>query len=671
MAFDNKTQVVITARDDTAAGLASAQSGLAKFGSSFAGLANPIALAGTAITAASASLVASVKSAIDTGDQFNKLSQKTGIAVESLSALAYAGDLADVNIESLATGIKKLSVNMAEAASNTKSKAAEAFSALGVAVKDANGNLRASDAVIGDVADKFANMKDGAGKTALAVALFGKAGADLIPLLNQGSKGIADMTEEAKKLGLVMTGQMAKDAEEFNDNIKKLSLSMSALGRSIAADLLGPLAQYTKLVVEARKEGAGLMSSLAIGLRADGADSRTLNELRERAASLQGTISFLTQGGQTPNDPIFGTKLKNSQAELAILQKQIRERMAQAQEVIPPFVAGAQAEAPTIKDGDAASKAPKKKTDLDRMLELGKRNLAASKAVELASVDDDEEARLAAGQTSKRSLELAKKEADATERLRQQYINLADPLNKYRVQLDEINTLRAEGKLTAEQAIEAEWQVNEAMDKTVESMQAVKEAGTDTYAELAAAVKGWGDQFTDTLADMVMTGKASFSDLANSVIRDLLRIQIQKRFTNDLVKSGTSFLDDIFGSFGGGETSAGSAGSGFMASITDAVVPKFSFAGGGYTGDGSRSGGLDGQGGFLAMMHPKESVIDHAQGGAAGGVTIVQHLNFAVGIAQTVRAEVMNLMPQIQAASQSALMESRLRGGAARLAFKG
>lgn len=598
---DPKTQIVITAKDDTAAGLSSVAASVGRLGGQFSGLANPIALVGTAAAAAATGMVASITSAINTGDQLNKLSQKTGIAVESLSALAYAGELADVPIEALATGIKKLSVNMSEAAGNTKSKAAEAFKALGVSATDASGALRGSDLVLGDIADRFATMKDGAGKTALAVALFGKAGSDLIPLLNQGSKGIADMTEEAKKLGLVMTGKTAKDAEEFNDNVKKLALSTSALGRAIAADLLGPLAEYTRLVVEAKKQGAGLFSSLAIGAGTRGADQKSLDELRQRAGSLQGTISFLTQGGQEPNDFVFGTKLKNSRAELAILQKQIREQMAQANEVIPPYAPGGRLDAPVVTDPDA--KKPKKKTDLDRMIELGQRNLAESRRQEFGAADDDEEARLATSKAAMRSLDVEKKQADALEKQRQQYISLADPLQKYRVQLDEINLLRERGALTADQAIEAEWRVGEAMDEAAEKMMGVKEVGTDAFADLTAAVKGWGNAFTDTLADMVMTGKANFADLANSIIRDLVRIQIQKSITDPIIKGGTSFLDKLFKGGGGG------GGYGDTVGVA-AGVPQYAQGTPWVPNDG------------LAYLHRGEAVIPAGMGMSGGGVTV-------------------------------------------------
>jgi hypothetical protein len=599
MALDKNTQIVITAKDETAAGFASVAAGVGRLGGQFSGLANPVALATTAVAAASAAMVASIKSAVDTGDQLNKLSQKTGIAVESLSALAYAGDLSDVSIESLATGIKKLSVNMSEAAASTSGKAAEAFKALGVSVKDASGNLRDSDAVMADIADRFAGMKDGAGKTALAVALFGKAGADLIPLLNQGSRGLAEMRVEAEKLGLVMTGKMAKDAEEFNDNIKKLSLSTSALGRSIAADLLGPLAEYTRLVVQARVEGAGLFTALAVGLRTGGADGKTLDELRERAASLQGTISNLSSGGVTnDNTPVFSAKLRAAKAELSILQKQIAARMADAGEVIPPYAPGEKANAPAISDGDdsAAKRAAKKAAaDLQRMIEVGERNLAST-------IDSEEEQRLLA---ASRGMQDVRKEYEALQRI---------------LKTGEQNELAAYYETAGEETM-----------RLVAEQRALKDAGTGTFADLTRAVEGWGNAFTDTMADMVLTGKANFSDLANSIIRDLTRIQIKKNLTDPIVKAGTSFLDDLFKGFGSSGSSSTPA--------FDASLP--------YYAQGTNYVPNDGP----AFLHKGEAVIPAAQNNGGGGGLVLNTTINAPGADSSV-------IPQINAAL--AALEQRI-----------
>lgn len=92
--------------------------------------------------------------------------------------------------------------------------------------------------------------------------------------------------------------------------------------------------------------------------------------------------------------------------------------------------------------------------------------------------------------------------------------------------------------------------------------------------------------------------------------------------------------------------------------------PVRSFDGGGYTWDGPRVGGLDGKGGRLAMLHPRETVIDHTRGGGFGaGVTVNQSINISTGVAQTVRAEIKTLMPKIAENTVAAVVEAKRRGG--------
>jgi hypothetical protein len=549
MATDNKTQVVITAKDETAAGLSSVAASVGKLAGSFTGLANPVALAGTAVTAVTAAMVASIKSAVNTGDQLNKLSQKTGIAVESLSALAYAGELADVPIEALANGIRKLSVNMAEAAANTKGEAAGAFAALGIAATDTEGKLRGSDAVLGDIADRFAAMKDGAGKTALAVQLFGKAGAELIPLLNQGSKGIEELRVEAEKLGLVMSGKTAKDAEEFNDNIKKLSLSVSALGRSIAADLIGPLAEMTRLMVEARKNGAGLVSMLTLGVQASGADQKSLDELKDRAAVLQDRIRI---GAKI--DPNFrSAAMKEMRAEMLIVQRQIQERLAQAQEVIPPFAAGGLGEAPIV---DARAKKTGK-TDLEKMLELGQKNLAASFSTDESLISVSTAAAI-----------YAKAEEDAIE--------------KRRIAMEKMAEQRMEEVRIATEGEEA---IRLAMDRTTSAIEKQGDIASDL-----------GMTFASAFEDAAIGGK-KFSEVLKGLAQDVGRIILRKTVTEPLAKSVGGLLDGLFKdlNFGGGRAMGGAVNPGsyyvvgengpelLLPGTSGTVVPASAGMGGGVT----------------------------------------------------------------------------------------
>jgi len=153
------------------------------------------------LTAALASIAAvgvavNVRSAINASDELAKLSQRIGLSVESLSTLRFAAELADVNLDSLANGIKKLQVNMADAQRGT-GEAVSAFRALNLNIEESPGKLKVTEELLLEIAEKFAGFEDGANKTALAIKIFGRAGADLIPFLNQGRAGIEELRQEA------------------------------------------------------------------------------------------------------------------------------------------------------------------------------------------------------------------------------------------------------------------------------------------------------------------------------------------------------------------------------------------------------------------------------------------------------------------------------------------
>lgn len=180
--------------------------------------------------AATAAMGVAVQGAIDHADELNKASQKAGVAVESLSRLAYAAKLSDVALGQLTGGLQKLSKGMLEAANGDGP--AKAFRALGVTVTDTNGRLRDSNAVFSELADRFSRMEDGSTKTALAIQIFGKSGADLIPLLNSGADGLARMADEADRMGATISDKTARSAEEFNDTLTRIPFRQAARERA-------------------------------------------------------------------------------------------------------------------------------------------------------------------------------------------------------------------------------------------------------------------------------------------------------------------------------------------------------------------------------------------------------------------------------------------------------
>ena len=276
-------------------GLAAATEKLTKFGK-VAGAA-----IGVAVVGAAAGLAALTKAAIDNADELSKVSQKMGITVEALSRLQYAAKLSGVELSGLQTGMNALARNMAAGS--------EAFKQLGVSITNSDGTLRSSVSVIGDIADRFAGMEDGATKTALALGIFGRAGADLIPLLNGGSAGLAAMAQEADNVGATISGTTAKAAERFNDTLSKIEATMGGVVNKVMVAALPALQSLADTL--ASPEFAEAAATLATGIIE--AFNAVTQAVIFATNSLKGFLDFLAgtgdQAGPLLNNLLPGEKL--------------------------------------------------------------------------------------------------------------------------------------------------------------------------------------------------------------------------------------------------------------------------------------------------------------------------------------------------------------------------
>ncbi len=217
-----------------------------------AGLKTAIVAAAAAAAAAVGALAIAVKGSLNEADDMSKSAAKLGVPIEELSQLKYAADLSGVSMDGLSTAFKKLSTNMAEAQNGSKS-ATDIFKQIGASATDSDGKLKASGAVLMELADRFSAIPDGAAKSAMAVKLFGRAGLDLIPLLNGGSAALREMMAEADALGLTLSAETGKAAEQFNDNLSRLGYAASGLVTQLTAVLAPALSVISDaLVVAAR-----------------------------------------------------------------------------------------------------------------------------------------------------------------------------------------------------------------------------------------------------------------------------------------------------------------------------------------------------------------------------------------------------------------------------------
>lgn len=527
-------------------GLTKASKGLNKFGVQLTlGLETVANQLGRVVGA----IPRAIKASIDHADALSKSAQKAGTTVEALSRLEYAAKLSDVSLESLTGGLQKLSKSMVEAAQNSNSSPAKAFAALGVAVKDSAGNLRDTDVVFAELAEKLSRVEDGALKTAIAQRVFGKSGAELIPLLNEGAAGLKKWADESDRTGNTITTKTAKAAEKFNDTLTRLS-----------EILRGVINQMMEAVLPSLQALADAFMNVDPHIVAVGAAISGIAVAVAVAAPAIGVLTAAMKG-------LYGT--------LALIAALPAGVVALA----TGFYLGSTT---AVGSGEDAL-----------VRELGLTKLPSGtqdNSIDFNSMFSPVANNSTFGST--KDMWSSLKKPDMSEFL---------------------TDLQATS--AAQKSLNADLDV---MNNTLAIQR-------EEWEKIQEPIKAAGDALASVLGNLVsdiFDGRDAISGLMDSL--KSLGEQLIQMALNQLI---SNFIGSLFGGFGGGF----GVGKGLTGAATYGVsgngvygVPGFeSFDGGGFTGGGSRSGGMDGKGGFMAMLHPNETVIDHTKGGG-GGQSVVR-----------------------------------------------
>jgi lambda family phage tail tape measure protein len=199
-----------------------------------------------------------IESTITATAELYKLHERTGVTVESMSALRSVAKLSGTEMGDVATALQKLSRSMVESESGT-GKAADTFRALGVSVTDSHGKMKTADQVMLEVAQSMGGFKDGAELTTAQMNLFGKSGANMATLL-------VELAERGNLNGKVSTEQ-AKAAHEFEQAQIKLQMAVGGVFKSLALDLIPIVMKLTELVKPA-VIALGLYVGVFVGLPA-------------------------------------------------------------------------------------------------------------------------------------------------------------------------------------------------------------------------------------------------------------------------------------------------------------------------------------------------------------------------------------------------------------------
>jgi len=188
------------------------------------------AVSAIAFGALTAAVTLSVNSFSKAGDELAKMSLRTGFSVDALSRLKYAADLSGTSLAAIEIASKRMSVGLVDAA-NGSGNAANALHVLGLNAKEII-QLKPDEAFI-KLTTAVAGVENPIQRAQIAVALFGRSGTDLLPLLEKGEEGLRGLMEEAEKVGYVFTNKTAKAAVDFNDNMTRLTTSIEAVKFSL------------------------------------------------------------------------------------------------------------------------------------------------------------------------------------------------------------------------------------------------------------------------------------------------------------------------------------------------------------------------------------------------------------------------------------------------------
>ncbi len=244
-------------------------------------------------------LAGTIRNAVAFGDELDRMATKAGIGGGAMSELAYAAKLADVETSGLSIGLRKMQELVSQAGTGAKS-ATKVFQQLGLSL--ASIKRLSADEQLEAFADRLSSIKDPADRARFAVEIFGRSGADLLPLFEKGARGIREAREEAVKLGAALTDDGVKALAATDEQVKRLKFQFSGLATTLTSQVAPALSNFLESINLAFAAGDTRIAKLRnqIEFIEQQRDSFLTPEYKkkednERIAALQKELSLLLQ----------------------------------------------------------------------------------------------------------------------------------------------------------------------------------------------------------------------------------------------------------------------------------------------------------------------------------------------------------------------------------------
>ena len=602
----SEAKIKVSAQDNASIVLANIRNSMDAASRSAAQLGSVLGLAG-ALSVSGLAVLA--RDAINSVDALNDLKDATGSSIENLSALEDVAARTGTSFDTVGTALVKFNAQLKDA--KPGSGAEQALTALGLSVKD----LQALDPAEALLKTSIAleGFADDANKARLVQELFGKSIKEVAPLLK-------DLAEKGKLVATVTTEQ-AKAAEDFNKELFALGKNATDASRSLTIDLVIGINKAAKALRE-----SGLVEGFRTLFTGDDQykNDVKLTDQTNELLELEKDVVELRSSGAA----IDAASARKKEERLKVLREELQ--VTQNYRKVLSDLGVKQPEPPKpilpVVDGEALKKSQRErekaaKEELERIKREQEERIRLNRAVEVSvgdAVNDRNEAYQKLIQDQEKAsasyLNGLAKELQALEESNQKQREQLQEIGLTKEELNALTLARLDDALATERSTLA---IANAMGQSQEEIGIlerkiallkdqrdltakgqVKQAAADTKSDQDKASKDYADTLR---GDLKGAFSAAFRD-SESPLQAFGNALENVMFT----RASTALADALLGS--------GTAGGnpGLLAGL-------FSFDGGGYTGNASRSGGLDGKGGFMAMLHPQESIIDHTKGQSTGG----------------------------------------------------
>ena len=209
----------------------SARDRMKKFGSDMMSLGKVGFMTGSAVLGP---MVLASKQFADYGDALDEMSQRTGMSVEALAELGHAAELGGADLGTLEKAIRKQQQLLGEAAGGSVG-AADKLKQLGLSFADLKD--KSTEEQFMTLCEQLRKIPNEGQRAAMTMQIFGRNSLMLIPLIDAGAESIGEMREEARRLGISMSGQDATAAAEFSDALERLQKLFKGMVVQIGAAL--------------------------------------------------------------------------------------------------------------------------------------------------------------------------------------------------------------------------------------------------------------------------------------------------------------------------------------------------------------------------------------------------------------------------------------------------